>query len=1380
MPDTTGDTDKNLSVTMHTSNSVPESIEEFLEVPLNSVPYREYMETAPQYIPGQGISRYMSSLKNLIPVRKNKKVKGSINVDKAGLFSFIFYTWLSPFIYKAYRKGLTADDVPSGSPLESCDLNSQRLELLWQKEVAEKGISGASFGYVVWRFVRTRIIASCFLYCLALSMGFLSPAIFMRQLLQFAQNENASTSEGVMWALCLTCAEFMRLVFVAWYWGVSNRTAIRLRSACVAMLYRKILRLNGLGERSTGELINIFALDTQRMFDMVLFGPMIIGGPLVTVCGVCYIYWLLGGWALFGMATFLLFYPTQYGISRLSSYLRSKTIIATDKRVKVMTEVLNSIKFIKMYAWENYFSKCIKEIRANEHTLLQKSSYCQSMSMSLACTVPAISAVITFLAHISTGSNLSAAQAFPLIAILNTQLRISFDNLRIGTSNIYESLVAFPRFKRILCMEDIAPYIIHPIDKSEAIHIVGGTFAYNTPPTVTSPTSVGKSALPKEPEAECLNAILGDRKYITVLQDICFQAPKGKLIGVCGPVGSGKTSLILACLGQMRKLSGQVTRDGTCAYVSQEAWILNASLRENILFGERFDSKRYYEAIYACSLTEDINMLPGGDQTEIGEKGINLSGGQKQRVALARALYSNRDMYFLDDPLSAVDAHVGAEIFQRYIMTSLRGKTIVFVTHQMQYLSNCDDIYMLKDGQVIEHGSHNDLMKNDGEYAHMLKTCLLEKEQKTQIPFQNEESSGDVGRKASLTTDKSLQENKNSSVKGDQMIVPEHIEQGQIKFYTYHSYVAAAGGYIVAALVFITFLMNVGSTTFSSWWLATWIKEGGGSTLIIHNNQTHKSDQLIDNPDFPVYRLVYGISVVVIMGTSLLRGFVFTKATLHASTRIHNKLFNKIIHCPMLFFETTPIGRIQNLFARDMDEVDVRLPFTVESIMQNLLIVFFAILLICLVFPWFIIPMAFLGGVYYFMSKIFRVVVRDLKRLENVTRSPIFSWIGTTVQGLNTIHAFEKENEFIRRFTYMYDENSTCLYLCNVAGRWLAIRMDKLAVLIICITAFLVIILRGQVPPAMAGLALAYAAQISGLFQYTIRLISDTEIRFISVERMNAYLQNVVQEGHGSLKRPSAEWPSRGNIRFENVGLTYRKGLPDVIKNISFYINSGEKVGIVGRTGSGKSSLIVALFRLVEISSGQIKIDGINIADVSLEVLRSRLTVIPQDPVLFAGTIRSNLDPHQLFSDSDLWNALEKTTLKNKISSTADQLDASVNASGNNFSTGERQLLCLARALLKNTKILILDEATAAVDPETEVAIQTAIQKEFHHCTVLTIAHRLSTVTSSDRVLVMDNGKVVEFDSPSNLLSNNNSHFYQLCSSAENAVNQALLNVPVS
>ncbi|GLH09507.1 Multidrug resistance-associated protein 1 [Gryllus bimaculatus] len=910
MPDTTGDTDKNLSVTMQTSNSVPESIEEFLEVPLNSVPYREYMETAPQYIPGQGISRYMSSLKNLIPVRKNKKVKGSINVDKAGLFSFIFYTWLSPFIYKAYRKGLTADDVPSGSPLESCDLNSQRLELLWQKEVAEKGISGASFGYVVWRFVRTRIIASCFLYCLALSMGFLSPAIFMRQLLQFAQNENASTSEGVMWALCLTCAEFMRLVFVAWYWGVSNRTAIRLRSACVAMLYRKILRLNGLGERSTGELINIFALDTQRMFDMVLFGPMIIGGPLVTVCGVCYIYWLLGGWALFGMATFLLFYPTQYGISRLSSYLRSKTIIATDKRVKVMTEVLNSIKFIKMYAWENYFSKCIKEIRANEHTLLQKSSYCQSMSMSLACTVPAISAVITFLAHISTGSNLSAAQAFPVIVYLRQQAGMVLILLYECGIRIFEGVIGIRRFQRILCMEDIAPYIIHPIDKSEAIHIVGGTFAYNTPPTVTSPTSVGKSALPKEPEAECLNAILGDRKYITVLQDICFQAPKGKLIGVCGPVGSGKTSLILACLGQMRKLSGQVTRDGTCAYVSQEAWILNASLRENILFGERFDSKRYYEAIYACSLTEDINMLPGGDQTEIGEKGINLSGGQKQRVALARALYSNRDMYFLDDPLSAVDAHVGAEIFQRYIMTSLRGKTIVFVTHQMQvnyfqlfffclfcrniimiieiefqYLSNCDDIYMLKDGQVIEHGSHNDLMKNDGEYAHMLKTCLLEKEQKTQIPlvfnllfvYENEESSGDVGRKASLTTDKSLQENKNSSVKGDQMIVPEHIEQGQIKFYTYHSYVAAAGGYIVAALVFITFLMNVGSTTFSSWWLATWIKEGGGSTLIIHNNQTHKSDQLIDNPDFPVYRLVYGISVVVIMGTSLLRGFVFTK-----------------------------------------------------------------------------------------------------------------------------------------------------------------------------------------------------------------------------------------------------------------------------------------------------------------------------------------------------------------------------------------------------------------------------------------------------------------------------------------------------------------------
>nr|CAD7428538.1 unnamed protein product [Timema monikensis] len=837
----------------------------------------------------------------------------------------------------------------------------------------------------------------------------------------------------------------------------------------------------------------------------------------------------------------------------------------------------------------------------------------------------------------------------------------------------------------------------------------------------------------------------------------------GHLVGVCGQVGSGKTSLLLAALGQMRLVTGQVTRDGTCAYVSQEPWVLNATLRDNILFGENFDAKRYYDTLYCCSLTEDINLLPGGDQTEIGDKGINLSGGQKQRVALARALYADRDVYFLDDPLSAVDTHVGAHIFDKYIRAALKKKTVIFVTHHLEYLSHCDEVYFMKDGRIAEQGTHQQLMDQKQDYSLMMTTRLTEIQLGDSARVEETKSAqrrSSIGKNSTSSKGSVEEMVEKMNPAGEKLTTAEQVERGQIRCQTYKTYISAAGGYLVSFIVVLTFLLNVGSTAFSSWWLAEWIKAGGGNTTLVNElNETVLSNNINDNPDFSMYQLVYSVMIAVILGTSLLRGLVFTKVTLRASNKLHNQLFTKMINSPIKFFETTPTGRIQNLFSRDIDEVDTRLPITLESILQNMWLVLFAVMFICLVFPWFIIPMLLLFILYYFISKIFSVAIRDLKRLETITRSPIFSWVGTTVQGLSTIHAFGKEGDFIAKFNQMFDENTTCVYLYSIAMRWLAIRVDTLA-------AFLVIALHGQVPPALAGLALAYSAHISGMLQYTIRLLSETEARFISVERINAYLQSLEAEGVNSGRLiPMPDWPSKGTIKFQNVNLRYREGLPNVLEGININIRAGEKIGIIGRTGSGKSSLVTALFRLVELSGGKIKIDGEDISGISLQHLRSKLAVIPQDPVLFTGTIRSNLDPFRAYKDEEIWAVLEKTRLKDRVTSETGQLDCVV---GDNLSMGERQLLCLARALLKNTKILVLDEATAAVDPETEVIVQTTIQQEFSHCTVLTIAHRLSTVTSSDRILVMDRGQVVELGTPANLLSNPDSQFSRMLTAAQN------------
>ncbi|KAL1122346.1 hypothetical protein AAG570_003751, partial [Ranatra chinensis] len=467
------------------------------------------------------------------------------------------------------------------------------------------------------------------------------------------------------------------------------------------------------------------------------------------------------------------------------------------------------------------------------------------------------------------------------------------------------------------------------------------------------------------------------------------------------------------------------------------------------------------------------------------------------------------------------------------------------------------------------------------------------------------------------------------------------------------------------------------------------------------------------------------------------------KVTLRASNVFHRNLFDKLLKSPLVFFETTPIGRIQNLLSKDIAEIETYLPTSLEGMIQGIWQLAFAVFFICLVFPYFVLPLFGLTILYYFISKIFRAGIRDLKRMENLSRSPIFGVVSTTVHGLDTIHAFEKEKDFIDKFTSTFDLNSTCLYLYSVGTRWLALRLDILAVFIVAITSALMIIFQGEVPPAMAGLAIAYATTISGIFQYTVRLHSECESRMLSVERINCYTHSLEQEGgHGPKGVPPETWPELGTIRFSHVHLRYRPELQNVLDDVSFKVRPAEKIGIVGRTGSGKSSLTTALFRLVDLSQGSIKVDNIDTSTMNVSLLRNRLTIVPQEPVLFTNTIRKNVDPGEKYADEEIWSALEKVGLKDRVSSYNTKLDTQVSTSGENFSVGEKQLLCLARALLKKTKILVFDEVTSGVDPETEKAVLKAIYDHFKQCTILTISHRLETVLSCDRVLVMDKGQV--------------------------------------
>uniref|UniRef100_A0A674DT44 ATP binding cassette subfamily C member 12 n=1 Tax=Salmo trutta TaxID=8032 RepID=A0A674DT44_SALTR len=682
---------------------------------------------------------------------------------------------------------------------------------------------------------------------------------------------------------------------------------------------------------------------------------------------------------------------------------------------------------------------------------------------------------------------------------------------------------------------------------------------------------------------------------------------KGNLLGICGNVGSGKTSLISSILEQMHLQHGSVTADGAFAYVSQQAWIFHGTVQDNILMGEPFNQTS------ACSLIPDLAILPYGDQTEIGERGLNLSGGQKQRVSLARAVYSNKDIILLDDPLSAVDAHVGKHIFEECIKKTLKGKSIILVTHQLQVGSNW---------------------------------------------------------------------------------------------------------YILLSLIMIAFICLVGTTAFSNWWLSYWLEQGSGVSLL---------------------------KLLFLM------------------------MFSNILNSPMSFFDTTPTGRMVNRFSKDQDEVDTMLPFNMENFLQFCLMVTYTIVTISAVFPPLLIAITLLGAIFTLILYIFQRSIREMKRMENVSRSPWISLTTSTIQGLGTIHAYDKREQYIQQFKEMSDNNSNHFLLFNCGTRWLSFWLDFLSASVTLMVALFVVLSSPDIiSPAMKGLALSYTIQLTGMLQYVVRLSTELEAKFLSVERLQEYIEGCVSEAPRRVKDALIPegWPHKGAISFKDYTMRYRANTPIVLDGLQLNIQPREKLGIVGRTGSGKSSLGVALFRLVEPAAGTIIIDGVDTSAIGLEDLRSKLSVIPQDPVLFIGTVRYNLDPFNSYSDEDIWSALEKTYMKHTISSLPEKLQSEVVENGENFSVGERQLMCMARALLRNSKIILLDEATASIDSETDSLIQHTIRDVFQDCTMLTIAHRINTVLESDRILVMDAGKAVEFDSPEVLMQRPDSQFAALLAAA--------------
>nr|CAG8528506.1 14943_t:CDS:10 [Entrophospora candida] len=1265
--------------------------------------------------------------------------------SRSNIYSRITFYWMTPLMKLGHEKYLTMDDLWNLNYDDQSHRISQKFEQIWKKELTKKNPSllkacAITFGGPFAFAAIFKAIQDC--------LNFVQP-LLLRELIIFVKsydtNDPLPPYRGYCIAVLMFLTALLQTVFLHQYFQLCFTTGMRVRAGLISAIYQKSLNLsNSARQKSTvGEIVNHMSVDAQRFMDLCTYLHIIWSGPLQIFLALYLLYETMGASIFAGVGVMLMMLPVNAFLAGKMRTLQKKQMVNKDERIRLMNEILNGIKVIKLYAWESAFLKKIFHVRNDlELETLKKLGYLSSLQVFTWSSTPFLVSFAAFAVYAFVSNQpLTYEVVFVALTLFNL-LQFPLSVFPSVISSTVEASVALNRMENFLKADELDPKAVIRTkqfdassgNRAEMVSVKNGIFSWSK---VLDP----------------------------VLENIDLSVKIGELCAIVGRVGSGKTSLLSALLGETEKINGEVVVRGSVAYVPQSGTI----------FLSNYEPDFYDEVIESCSLKSDIAILPGGDLTEIGERGINLSGGQKARVALARAVYSRADIYLLDDTLSAVDAHVGKHIFEKVIGSNglLRKKTRIFVTHGIHYLSQTDFIVMLREGKITEQGNFESLMKQKLELYNLIsefgqeeiveeeevsspstietheigKQSHVQKlEETSQSPNERRVSVASIHRRPSLITVRNKKQDLETNK--DAIIVKEEAAKGSVQWSVYKAYAESCS--TPAVVFYITMLIiaqgaQIGTNVFLKYW----------------SSQNDNDNVLIYLGFYGMIGLLY--SVLTIIQTIILLVF----CTIRAARKLHEDMLNSVVRSPTSFFDTTPLGRILNRFSKDQYTIDEVLPRTFAGYFRTIFYVLATILVIAFSTPLFIIVIIPMIFVYRYIQVYYLSTSRELKRLDSVTRSPIYAHFQETLGGVTTIRAYQQTDRFIEENESRLDENQKAYFPSISCNRWLAVRLEFLGSLIIfsaSILAVVTLLTTGNLDAGLVGLSVTYALSVTQALNWAVRQFCEIETNIVSVERVKEYIELPSEAPlviHDN--RPAPTWPHSGLIEYNDYSTRYREGLELVLKGVTFKIQPKEKIGIVGRTGAGKSSLTLSLFRLIEAVNGEIIVDGVNISKIGLYDLRSRLTIIPQDPILFEGTVAFNLDPFDAHDDVEIWQVLQSAHLKDYILKLENKLHAKVLEGGNNFSQGQRQLLCLARALLRRSPVIVLDEATASVDVETDYNIQNTIRSEFNWATLLCIAHRLRTIIDYDKVLVLEQGKVAEFDTPYNLLQKQDSLFRKLC-----------------